>query len=113
MQKKDKSLLLYETAKSLIGQRLVPLSKSDTGCVLAVRAVYKKAFGTELCATASTKVLLDFLERAKGEWKETKEGGLGDIAIAATGTGTGEVKNGHVCIVGKNWYMSNTSLTGI
>ena len=112
MQTKKKSDLLYEMAKSLLGQQLIPLSKSDTGCVLAVRVVYKKAFGTELCATASTKVLLDFLEQS-GEWKEVKEGKLGDVVIAATGSGNGEVKNGHVCIVGKTHYMSNTSATGL
>ena len=111
MQKeKTKSDLLYETAKSLIGQKLVPLNEAELGCVRSLRVVYKKAFGQELCSTASTKVLLDFLER---EWKEVKEGQMGDVVIAATGTGNGEVKNGHVCIVGKTHYMSNTSATGI
>src|SRR3990167_6916307 len=113
MLKKPKAETLYATAKSLLGQKLVSDSKKDTGCVIAIRAVYKRAFGTELCATASTKTLLDFLERVKGEWKEVKEGQPGDIVLAATGTGNGEVKNGHCCIVGKTHYMSNTSATGI
>ena len=117
MQTQTNRLRLYEEAKKAIGENLVfdspdtSYDERETGCVLAVRAIFRRALGKELCDTASTIVLYrSLLQDARFTKVDSPQ--KGDIIINPTSFGNGSV-TGHVGIYGVDGVMSNDSRDGL
>lgn len=113
----DNSTYLYLKAKSFLGIDLTPADEVPdyVACVSQFQALYKSCFGEHLGTGAclySTLALKNFLVKWSGAKSVSFEDALpGDICIFATGEGyTGS--RGHVFVVGKVNWMSNTSATG-
>lgn len=109
---------VYEVAKSLIGQHVIPLDASTEfgklGCAASVNAVWTKTFGRPIGGGASTAEMLPFLEDAT-RFLEVPFSNIepGCVVICATGTSKrGPSVHGHVSIAGKIQFMSNSSETG-
>lgn len=113
-----KSQKIYDTAKSLIGTHVIPLTAETDygrlGCAASVNAVVKTAIGEYVGGGASTALMLAYLMDLKRfEPVLYKDAQPGDIVICATGKSSRyPVAHGHVGICGKQWIMSNSSEKG-
>lgn len=111
----DKRQKLYDTARALLGQRVIPLTELNKfgflGCAQHLNAVYKRALGVEIGGGAST-ALMDSALKDKTRFTQIsiEEALPGDIVMYATGTSTKYPQaHGHVLLMGKRWCMANSS----
>lgn len=108
---------LYEAASKLIGQDASPkdLVKDGVGCAESVSTILHGIL-PGISIVTGTWSIWDVLRRRQ-DFQELKEGDArepGDIILCVTGTGNGNIPNGHVGILGTgNGIMSNESKTGI
>lgn len=117
-QPTQNSQKIYATAKSLLGQHVIPLMAvtdfGALGCAASVNAVVKQAVGEEVGGGASTALMLAFLMDEKRFESIAFDAALpGDVLICATGKSSYYPQaHGHVSVCGKQWIMSNDSETG-
>lgn len=108
----DKRLVLYATAKSLLGKDVAP-KENEFGCAEAINFVFKKAFGQEVGGDLSTYRMYLILQKDK-RFQKILQPLTGSIVISPTGFGNGNLKNGHVGLVSENRkIMSNDSKSGL
>jgi len=109
-------VLLYAKALSFLGVDASPIdiAPDDYGCADSVTGVIKSVFPLSIKGSISTAELYTQLVNSQ-EFFKPKDIKPGDIIISPTGKGkTGNIKNGHVGIVGENdEIMSNSSATGL
>lgn len=116
-----KGEILYEAAKSAIGESIAPENIEEVGCAFCVNDLWKRCFGSEICPppdNTSTYGLYKSLD--SGHFAKVQVPMAGDIVISPTGLGhNSAIPNGHTGIVGKNlapngtlWILSNNSPTG-
>lgn len=110
----DQPGLLYQLAKSLLGQHLTMNEAVPwmVGCMEAVSRILDSfgVPGIPVMGIEGTAAGLDFLIRSP-RFKEIPDYEKGAVLVAATGTGNGKIR-GHVGICGINQIMSNNSETG-
>ena len=113
---------LYDTAVDLLNKDASPKDAANDryGCMESVSSIIQKAFPKmRFPHILSTMEGYDyFLTSPSFEQIDAPEKGC--IIISPTGTGNGNLTNGHVGIVGKNlaednslWIMSNDSRNGL
>ena len=108
----ENRLKLFNTALSCLSKDMAP-QEDDFGCMEALNAVFKKAFGQEIGGGLSTYRAYLIL-RKDARFEKTLIPLAGDIVISPTGYGNGKLRNGHAGIVGeKEKIMSNTSANGL
>lgn len=107
---------LYNVSKANLGRDVTPKDEvpDEVACVVSFQAVFNEAFGFFIGAGPArynTRALKDAM-KADVRFKavQPSEAKPGDIALCPTGEGVGL---GHVWIVGKRDWMSNTSKTGL
>ena len=107
----DKRKVIYEYAKSCLGQKKAPIYK-DYGCAEALNNIVREALGEEIGGGASTYLMYQTLKNSP-KFKKMAAPIIGDIIISPSGYGaTGKIPNGHVGIISDNGkIMSNNSLT--
>ena len=111
-QNPNKGYILYEVAKGCIGKDMAPL-ENEYGCMEALNAIFKKAFGIEIGGGLSTYNGYLALQNPK-RFQRIFSPDLGDIIISPTGFGNEKIPNGHVGIISSNEkIMSNTSHNGL
>jgi hypothetical protein len=109
--------ILYETSKRLLTppHDVSPKDVADDeyGCAESLWNVLNKAFPNKVGfpLALSTRVLFDNLKKST-YYKKVSIPDIGDIIISVTGSGNGQVPNGHVGICGRYGIMSNSSATG-
>lgn len=112
---------LYAKAKSLLGTDASPDDEANDrfGCADSVSQVIQSALPEYRFPTLlSTADMLRYLQKSV-VFQEVDAPVAGAVIISATGTGNGNIKNGHVGIVGVNpspdgttYIMSNNSFKG-
>src|SRR3990167_9411185 len=108
----ENRLKLFNTALSCLGKDMAP-QEDDFGCMEALNAVFKKAFGQEIGGGLSTYRAYLILRKDK-RFEKTLIPLAGDIILSPTGYGNGKLRNGHAGVVGeKEKIMSNTSANGL
>ncbi len=110
--------VLYRTAKSCLGMDASPSDEApdEYGCMESVDNVVKKAFGRFINDTRYTPTLSTLegfkILRKSDNFVPVQEPLPGDIILSPTSLGNGNLRNGHVGIVGFYGIMSNDSATG-
>lgn len=110
--------ILYDKAKELLSpsRDVSPLdiANDEVGCVESLWNVINKAFPNKVGfpLVLSTIKLKYYLDNSPLYEKVTSYL-PGDIILNVTGTGNGNVSNGHTGITGKFGIMSNDSRTGL
>jgi hypothetical protein len=112
---------LYEMAKACL---LPPhdvspedVAPDEYGCVESFDNIYKLTFGafingTKNKSTLSTIEAYKYFTTHPQQWEKIDTPLPGDVIICVTGTGNGNLSNGHIGICGKTWIMSNNSYNG-
>jgi Bacteriophage peptidoglycan hydrolase len=109
------SAKLYQTAMSFLGKDASPknLAPNEVACAESVNDVVFAAFLENVGGGLSTASMYQALQ-SNTKFAEVSSPLKGDIVISPTGTGNGQLSNGHVGIVGdNNQIMSNNSENGI
>ena len=110
---------LYKVAFDSIGHDASPYDQviDEYGCAESVSTLINKV--TTFPIITGTTSLVYRLEHDQ-QFEEIQSPETGCIIISATGTGNGNLSNGHTGIVGKNlspdgslWVMSNSSDSGL
>lgn len=91
------------------GVDLSDLAPNELGCANAVTQIDRMLFGDTI--EVSTWKLLEHYVLSP-EWMEWQNPTNGCTVIAATGTGNGRIKNGHVGIYDNGLVWNNNSYTG-
>lgn len=112
---------LYLTAKEFLGRDASPddVANDRFACAESVSKVIQATFpGMRFPLILSTNAMLNYFNKSPS-FRSITSPSAGDIIISATGTGNGNLANGHVGIVGKNqspdgtpYILSNDSRTG-
>lgn len=117
-------LKLYNAALQALGKDNTPndIIPDEVGCAEHVDTIYRKAFGSYMGGrniTVSTYQAWRVM-RDSGDFTAVDKPLEGDILVYPTGTGNGNLSNGHIFICGKvdnndhnkTQLMSNSSATG-
>lgn len=111
---------LYDMAKACLtpARDVSPndIASDEVACVESFDNIHKLTFGTFINATTSKPVLSTIVAygifRGSLQWQQVPVPEPGDVIIAVTGTGNGNLSNGHIGICGKHGIMSNSSSNG-
>lgn len=105
---------LYDVAYSFLDVDASPqdFANDEYGCAESVSCILRAAFPEDdQPIIVSTITMFKFLRNSL-LYMPVDKPEYGDIIISVTGTGNGNLSNGHVGIVGKHRIMSNNSKTG-
>ena len=117
MVEKTNSLKLHDVARAAINESLVKddprtgWDERDTGCVMALKIIVKRALGIELCQSDHTADLYRFLS-ASPNFVKIERPEKGCVVLNPTGFGNGKIR-GHTGIWTKDGVMSNDSRKGL
>lgn len=111
---------LYQTAKdcSMPSHDVSPddIAPDEVGCCESLDNIYKLTFGMFINGTKNkptlSTILVDKILSANPSWQRVYSPEPGIVAIAVTGTGNGNLSNGHIAICGYYGLMSNNSYNG-
>jgi len=107
----DKDEIVYQTAKNLLGQKLITVEK-ELGCAECLNNIYLQATGKPIGGTTSTLRMYNILRTDK-RFKEIQIPKKGCVIISPTTFGNGLIAHGHCGIVGDGEIYSNNSQTGL